>query len=90
MSANNANDHHRYSTQLCPFDDGKMNALIDCVRDNSSQIESLSQDVKTLSAYHQNIIKWLLMAIIFIALGSKGMEMLQSLWGHKVRVEAQQ
>lgn len=88
--SNNASERHYPSSTLCPFDDGKINSLIECVRDNSNQIESLSNDVKVLSGYHQQIIKWLLMAIIFIALGSKGMEMLQSFWGHGPKAEAQQ
>lgn len=89
MNANNANHYPRESSALCPFDDGRMNALIDCVKDNSTQIESLANDVKILSSYHQKIIKWLLMTVIFIALGNKAMEVFSKWSPSEVKAEVQ-
>lgn len=47
-----------------------------------SVTERVGTYVETLSNQHRDIIRWLLMVVCAIALGSKLLEAAQKFWGH--------
>lgn len=62
----------------------QMADLIEATRDNGAKMDSLCHKIETLSIQHKDMIRWLLMVVCVIALGSKAMEMVDSLWGKRM------
>ncbi len=63
------------------YDQNQMQELIECTKVNGTKIEALAVEVKVIAGQYNQIIKWLLIVVCTIALGSKAMEMANNIWG---------
>lgn len=81
----NASSNHiaQLNPPFCPYDSGKMDTLIECTVNNGAKLDILCEQNKAMLMQHNNIIKYLLLVVCLIALGSKLVETAQSVWGHK-------
>lgn len=52
-----------------------MDTLIECTQQNASAVKSLADEVKVLSGYHRDMIRWLLGVVCVIALGNKALDL---------------
>lgn len=70
----------------CDFDNDHLTTLITVTQDNGIKIDALCHNIETLTVQHRDMIRWLLLVVCVIALGSKAMEMVDSLWGKRSSV----
>lgn len=60
----------------CQLDPSAMDQLIGVTRDNSEQIGALADEIKTLTGQYKEQGRWMLLAIIIIALGNAATQLL--------------
>lgn len=56
--------------------------LIVCTRENGERLESLGSVLQKIEQQNKDFVRWLLLVVCIIALGSKAAEMAQRIWGH--------
>lgn len=64
----------------CQYSATDIQALVQVTADNGKQIGLLAKEIESMSSQIKDIMRWLLLVVSVIALGSKIVEMLSDLW----------
>jgi len=76
----------------CSFDHDLLAELVQVTRDNGDKIEGLGREVKRNNDTDGETIRWVIRCLVtvlcVIALGNKGLDVIQSIWGKSKVQEA--
>lgn len=59
----------------CSYEAERMDKLIDCMTDIAEAVKTNAEEIKVLSGYHRDMIRWLLGVVCIIALGNKALDL---------------
>ena len=65
----------------CSVSSSQMIDLLEAVKDNSTSISNLENQISALVTLYREMTRWLLIVVCIIALGSKLLEMANNIWG---------
>ena len=65
----------------CSLRSDQVEELISCMRDHSDKLDTLTSVLSTIEKQNKEFVRWLLLVVCVIALGSKAVEMVQRVWG---------
>lgn len=66
------------SPRHCSYESDRMDKLIDCMTEIAEAVKVNAAEIKTLTGYHRDIIRWLLVVVCIIALGNKGLDLIKA------------
>ncbi len=69
----------------CSMRSDQVEELIHCMRDNGDKLDTLSAVLQSIEKQNRDFVRWLLLVVCIIALGSKLVEMTQNIWSRQTQ-----